>query len=579
MQITPVAKKMGELFQSDFFVIPRFQRPYSWTGEQLEDFWTDVVAERPSEYFLGAVVVYSASGRQNIVDGQQRMTTATMLLCAVRDFLHEEGAVDLAKGVQLYVERPDRDNVPRYVLRPVTSEPFFQNGFQSYDPGLGAVVARQPRTDEERNLSGAYEYLAGRLRAPVKSIKDSQVGPKRTRQAVEKYLKEVRDAVVDLQVIYLSLDSEDSAYTVFETLNTRGLDLRLVDKVRTYVMNCARPRNPQSDRAKTQWEDEVLDVLEKSEARIDPDAFLVHNWLSRYDYVTKKEVYKKLKRRFNSKNIFDLLDELAADAKLYRTIREPECAGALGSWTAARRPLQFTLTALNLFDVKQPTPMILSALRGYKQGRLKWGDTLRLSRVIEDFHFYVHAISSKTSSGGITQMYSNHARRVAAAGDKATAAASIRELAAKLLDRKPTRAEFDVAFAAVLYAEDDTAARRLVKYILYRLSQHTGPALPLSFEDSTIEHLAARNPSNRSLSVSAVNSLGNLLLVDGRFNSDQLQNKPPVEKLKLLKAAGVPLDQLLQHALMSGVWDEAAIQARTEWLAATAYEEVWKVAF
>ncbi|MFZ0745905.1 MAG: DUF262 domain-containing protein, partial [Terracidiphilus sp.] len=82
-----------------FYRIPRFQRPYSWDRTNIEDFWKDAVVENEDQYFIGNCVVYDDKTAMGVVDGQQRLTTITLLLCALRNAFEIEGFPNLAKGI------------------------------------------------------------------------------------------------------------------------------------------------------------------------------------------------------------------------------------------------------------------------------------------------------------------------------------------------------------------------------------------------------------------------------------------------------------------------------------------------
>lgn len=113
------------------FSIPRFQRPYSWDAENIQDLWDDLTTNANDEYFIGSMVAYS-QGKQTygVVDGQQRLTTLTILLCVVRDSLAGLGESDLAAGIHQLIERKNRENVSEVVLKTETSYPYFQEFIQ-----------------------------------------------------------------------------------------------------------------------------------------------------------------------------------------------------------------------------------------------------------------------------------------------------------------------------------------------------------------------------------------------------------------------------------------------------------------
>ena len=95
MKIESTDPDIRNLLSSGYYRIPRFQRPYSWTQENIQDFWDDVVKDAPENYFIGSMVAF-ADGKQRfgIVDGQQRLTTITILLSVLRNKMHDLGLAD-----------------------------------------------------------------------------------------------------------------------------------------------------------------------------------------------------------------------------------------------------------------------------------------------------------------------------------------------------------------------------------------------------------------------------------------------------------------------------------------------------
>jgi hypothetical protein len=218
------------LLTSAFYEIPRFQRPYMWGDDQLTDFWQDLVSEQAVDHFLGSMVTFTTPGKTRaIVDGQQRLTTIVLLLCAVRDCMAKHGLKELAQKVHGYIERTNRDGQSDYVIRSETSSPFFEDHILSFvEPELEREEC-SPGPEEE-SVDHAADFLKKRVEAEV----DAVLGEAK---AIEVALKRVRDKVLDLQVIHVGMDDEDEAYMVFETLNTRGMNLRTQDMVKNHVLN------------------------------------------------------------------------------------------------------------------------------------------------------------------------------------------------------------------------------------------------------------------------------------------------------------------------------------------------------
>ncbi len=162
MDIKPVDQTVKTLLESFFYRIPRFQRPYSWDRENVADFWGDAVASQDPDYFIGSFVVYRQGPGTDtlfVVDGQQRITTITLLLAALRNTLNNNGHEALARGIQGLIERPDLNNEMQYVLQSESPYPYLQEHIQKYgEPELPPSPG-----GEEDALKGAYTFLKGQL--------------------------------------------------------------------------------------------------------------------------------------------------------------------------------------------------------------------------------------------------------------------------------------------------------------------------------------------------------------------------------------------------------------------------------
>lgn len=127
MRIESQDKRIDELLKGGTFIIPRFQRAYSWEPDQINQFWYDVTENLSEAYFIGSMVVYKVERSSlAVVDGQQRLTTITILLCAIREGFKVLDRPDLANGLQAYIEQTNRENKTEYVLQTETSFPYLQ---------------------------------------------------------------------------------------------------------------------------------------------------------------------------------------------------------------------------------------------------------------------------------------------------------------------------------------------------------------------------------------------------------------------------------------------------------------------
>lgn len=280
------------MLSSRYYRIPRFQRPYSWDRENVQEFWDDIVRDNPADYFIGSMVVYKdGQQRYGVVDGQQRLTTITILLCVLREALAARGLKDLAQGIDSLVERRNIDNKPEFIVSTETSYPFFQDRIQKW----GEPAVNVDPLNEEATLKSAYEQLHALLAAALRSIDaDTSLSEKRRQDLVQQKLVSIRDALLNLKLIFIKLEDEDDAYIIFETLNTRGKDLNLTDLVKNHLTKQIRAKNPASDEAKIKWK-QLLETIEGSAAELETDTFIHHFWLSKYDYLPAKSLFKVLR--------------------------------------------------------------------------------------------------------------------------------------------------------------------------------------------------------------------------------------------------------------------------------------------
>ena len=565
MKIRSIDRSINEILKSGFYRIPRFQRPYSWERENIEEFWTDVFVNSGADYFIGSMVAYKPDHSEisSVVDGQQRLTTIIMLLAAVRNSFKSEGFPELAAGVQALIERKDLANNSQYSLQTETSYPYFQEYIQSHEAPQITPKVR----DEEEALRLTFNYLTAAIETTVAGLKGDKTAPQKTiNERIRLKLTEMRDKILQLKVIFIDLDNEDDAYLIFETMNTRGKDLSQADLIKAHLTKLLRPTNANVDLAKQKWQS-IVDVIEGSAADLDVTTYLHHFWLSRYEYVTVKGLYKSLRKKVNKTNAKQFLDALVQDATVYRQIQDT----AYRAWKKDELPLRESLNALNLFRVKQPLPMILAVMHAYDTGELKMGQVRDALGAIERFHFFFTAITSQRSSGGISFMYAYHARGLLGAKDANERGKELSDLKAKLRQKIPTMEEFQPNFVELTYTKTQAKQKKLIHYVLAKIDRALDSGVALDYDQMTIEHLA---PQSQSIKAKHVGNIGNLLLCEKGFNTHILANKSFAEKKTALLRSKVTVDDDIKSAQE---WNAAQVTSRAEHMAEFSYKNVWKI--
>ena len=560
MKIEANDKDVQEILALGYFKIPRFQRPYSWTDEEVDNFWEDVINRADGHYFIGSMVVYQTDKPYfGIVDGQQRLTTITLILAAIRNAFLEYGDVDLAKGVHGFIEKANLENKNEYILNSETSYPYLQGYIQSFQKEEIECKAGS----EEQNLKSAFELIEKKLYLKIPRFDGTNFLQEAETQTIIENLKKIRDKVRSLKLVFIQLDNEDDAYLIFETLNTRGKDLTTSDLVKNLLLQNLRSSNITLDSSKETW-NLISDKFDDKTL----ENFLYHYWLSKHSYTTKKELFIEIKKYIDCYSKYEsedksrlLLSEFQKNSDYYISITSPNNY----SWSPEEKEgIQKSLSALRLFTVKQQSSMVLALMRVYREKKITLRALSRILWQIECFHFIFNAIISERSSGSIAKLYSKFAQDLSKTDSQNKIQSINNELIRKLKEQIPSFNEFEVKFMDLTYTKN----KKIIQYILEKFIGKNINGLPIDHASASIEHLFSQSKGDNSV----VGSIGNLILIDKMTNAAELKNFDFTRKIQILKDKKYPLDNYL---LKVSQWTESEINERGRSMARKAYYEIW----
>lgn len=558
----PDKRTIEELFVgADYYVIPRFQRPYSWDAANLDDFWRDVVYDNEIGYFIGPMVAWrdKESSIRRLVDGQQRVTTIAIMFAVLRDKFNELGESNLASGIHRYLEKADRNNERKFTLQTEAESKYLSQAIFKSPPESDLA----PQGEEEAALYKALQAIRARITEETDK-----------RQNPTSWLIQLRDKLLGLRVIWVEHGNEDDAYVIFETLNSRGKDLAVVDLLKNLLLNKIRGTgNSAADSARSEWEKMRNQFeLDDEKKRINPNRFLLHWWLSQESYVAERKLFPEIKKKIKSKSDAQTrLKSLNNDAPLYRILVEPESS----TWPIEEANAKRSLEALTTFGITQPAPLLLSLLRSRtSKPKLKAKQFLSTLQVIERFHFQHTVVAQLRSSGGVSEMYAKAARELHAAGHVTEERVRVlSEIRSKLIERQPDREQFILSFMERFYYSNDyTRESKLVRYVLKNFLSYYSPAT--STNRLTIEHILPQRANGVDESFEIIAGIGNLLLVNESVNS-KLGHKPFEQKRSILENEGSAYD--IGGVLGEREWTAESIKHRAELLAQVAYDHVWKL--
>ncbi len=565
----------GDFLQGKKFLIPRFQRPYSWQKSDVRDFLDDIFSSENTDYFIGSMVLYKSQDRNAVVDGQQRLSTIIITLAAIRDHFLKQKLPDLANGIQFLIERPNKENVKEFTLSPETSYPYFQDHVMLMSGG--DPNAKPDDGDEEGRIYSAYKIAQKFIGDSIKSIKvDPRIKDEEKNTTIKKRLEDFRDQLLSVNIVTITLDNEEDAYTVFETLNTRGRDLSVTDLIKNHVTRGWTVENADLDKASDSWK-VIIAVLEESDIDIKSDEFFTHQWASMHEYTSKPTLFTKFRKKINPANVQTYLSNTELDAKIYRLIKEPTYSDSDVAIPVQDEQILKSLEALRIFNVKMPTPTLLSILRGYFLKTIKPNQASKALKAIENYHFINSAITSQRSSGSTQRMYSDWAIELEnAQGDKTVNADIISKYIEKLKDDLAPLDEFLLYFSEKKLSKGATKDKKLIRYLLYKIHENYCNGQPIDYSKMTVEHILSQEQKNELTDSNLVGNIGNLIFVHTSLNSEKLQNKNFQDKLKVFKDSEDP--GLSNDPITSFTeWADEEIKQRARDLAELGYNSVWKL--
>jgi hypothetical protein len=298
--------------------VPDWQRSYSWTTEEVEAFWNDLVAFdarypganiNNQEYFVGSIVLVTGGPTNLLLDGQQRLATATILLSVLRDARREYSGDAAARLQNKYIsDFDDATSTTTHVLTlNVYDRDFFRSEIQ--DVPQDPPVRPTPMLKSHGLIRKARHYFADRIAEAGGELGGGEA-------AFKWNLRMSRVLCDHISVVSVTSTDEDNAAEVFETLNDRGIGLSTPDLLRNLLLRRAQDEDTRN-RVVSAWET-VLRINEEASV----EEFLRHYWVSYRGDVKARKLYREIKETIVTEDIESLalsLD-LAETAPLYRDI-------------------------------------------------------------------------------------------------------------------------------------------------------------------------------------------------------------------------------------------------------------------
>lgn len=554
MEVEAFSQKISNVLSKGKFIIPDYQREYDWDESEINELLEDLEDIKADEnYFIGHMVFEGKfTGNEfKVVDGQQRITTLTIMLSVIRDLFYINSLNNLGDGINdKYIFGKDVDNNPFVILENKMPYPILQSYVQSI-PGKKDLTVK-PIKSGEKKIMKAYDHFNTLFK-----------------NKTEQELKDLRDKILNLEVIFVAASDKVDAHSIFMTLNATGKDLTPIDLIKNQIFSLY-PKQPHIDEPNDTWK-KIIDNIDERGIK-----FFNNYWSSRYKKISDSRLFKEFYKNIIKAKVpvKDFIKQLLDDSLIYRKITNPNEA----DWKGQNEyQIFFSINAItNIFGIEVSNAMLISLIREYESKSISQAYLVKALNTIEKFHFTNNAICSNRSSG-LDQFYSKSSRELLNGKDRQSKHIVIDSIIQSLEGKLPKKEQFEVNFDTKLYFSSRfTKQRKLVFYVLNKIEfkKQNGN---MKLHNMSIEHIYPETPKAnvwKPLEENHISNIGNLVLLDAGLNSKignvdyQQKKRLVINESHIISTKEVFID--------NNDWTEVEIIKRRNGLVNYMLENVWK---
>jgi len=536
------------------YEIPKFQRDYTWDTEQWDDLWQDIKAllsDEDNEHYMGYLVLQTLNNKEfQIIDGQQRLTTMSLLILATLKCLKE--LADEGIDPENNLKRKDS----------------LLNSYIGYiDP---VTLISNNKMKLNRNSDDYYkQHLVLLKELPLRNTNTSE---KHMRECFKWYYDRIKkefktgeslaafiDNIVDkLFFTVIEVSDQINAFKVFETLNARGVQLSSSDLLKNYLFSVVDETKPHVSEI-----EELENIWSKIVGKLGEQKFedyLRYYWNSVNRSVGKKNLFKTIKNSINSKEqVFELIRNLNDTVDIYLAIQNPE-----DDYWKDKPEIKKSLKELKLFQIRQTNSLFLSALKNLDTDNFR-----KLAKICSVISFRYNIIGGLNPNAQ-EDVYNTVALKIAST---------------KNFDS----IDFQNIYVSDLNFENDFSTKefkntsrnhKIVKYILSKIEVYLYKnEIDPESDIFTIEHILPENADNTwgEFTFDEINRsvyrIGNLTLLEKKLNREADQ-KPYAEKITFFQQSKSELTRSTPEYY--NTWNEDKLAARQRELAKHA-KAIWKI--
>lgn len=537
------------------YIIPVYQRKYSWRKEeQCARLWRDIVAmeQQNKQHFVGSIVSVAEQstlmGVQKclIIDGQQRMTTLTLLMIALRDYLLEQGQPDTI--TDLILKNHGRTGYEAYKL--LLTE-------QDRDVMI-CLIERRPVDVENTNSRIYQNYLYFRER-----VLSQELTPEQIYQSISR---------LTIVGIVLDRDQGDDPQLIFESLNSTGLDLSKSDLIRNYLL-MGLHQTEQDKIYHHYWHPfEKLFIDTEEEERSDRMDRFFRDYLTmkKGSFVKFDNIYDVFKEYSSQNTEFNTIEELAEDIRTFGDLYT-NIVYERKHLPVEHMILQPIWAEIRSLRMEVAYPFLMRVYRDCLIGRISMDELAEIARLT--IAYVVRRAVCEIPTNSLSKTFATLKNNI----NYDDYFNSIKA-AFYFLDSYKSFPN-DEKFSAELRSRN-MYSMRICKYILTKLENYQNKE-PIQSANYTIEHILPQNKNMRpewqdalgesyaEIQAKYVDTLGNLTLTC--YNSE-MSDKSFAEKKKVYKESA--MHTLNKYVTEQDTWNESTILTRVDLLAKAACK-IW----
>jgi len=489
------------LGNSKIYKVPRFQRSYSWDESNWEDLWMDILSLKNNEesvHYLGTIVLQTQDNRSfTIIDGQQRIVTLSILLLGCLKLLTdlEKNNIDAEKNKErkeIYVNQYIGFKDPKALTyqSKLTLNETDRNLYGSYLVQLNKPLNISRLPESNKLMIKSFEYFIEKL----KSISLDKSGEN---------IVDFIESIIASRLFFIQIVVDDtlSAYTVFETLNARGVELTTTDLLKNYLFSLL-DNDIDINNMQPRWNKIVNTVSYRNFP-----TFLRYFINSREKLVRSERLFREIKLKITDKSkVVDVMDELEKYSDIYVAFDEPE-----NELWQSNENIKRILYELSLFGVQQHKSLLLST---YFKINEHFESVLRIIRAIT----FRYNVIGKQNPNELERAYNNTAIRVFN-GSITSPQIIQQELVSVYIDDE----SFKNIFSTKSFDTHKSKDKKIVRYILLSIeNQKFNKDYHLFETNVTVEHIYPENyfNSGERIDDSMIYRLGNLTLLEPSLNRE-----------------------------------------------------------